>query len=260
MKKTITLIVWITCCMAAYAQTKSKWNIAASINPTFSYSINTSSSNQPVQGSNLTYQQYNDSVRSHESYRFNFGFTAWFNYSLNQKWDLQAGLGYSDIGFQRQQRDIKFKDRLYPGIGNGTLMEFSNNVKNIDYNYHYQYLHIPVLFNHRMGKSHDYKFIFSYSLGATLDVLLKHRMTASLDNFYVDNENHFSFDSTGYGARPIALSLTAGARVDYKIDKKLTLMVQPLIGIYPVSVAPGPINVYPFYFMINTGLIFEVAR
>jgi hypothetical protein len=246
--------------MFLMAQSKTKWSIGASINPTFSTSINTTNSSEKVNGSNLTYKQYNDSVRSKESYRFNFGVTGWFNYALNNKWDLQAGLGYMDVGFQRNQKNIKFNDKLYPGIGNGYLTELSNNEKNIDYNYRYQYLHIPALFNYRVKKSGDYKITYSFTLGAAIDVLLRHKITANLDNFVVDNEKTFHLDSTGYGGRPFAFNIIVGGRVDYKIDKKYIVMVQPVIGFYPISVSSSPISVYPFYFSINMGLVLDLTK
>ncbi len=259
MRRNIFTITFLITCLFTFAQSKSKWTLGASVNPTFCASINTTSSNSIVSGTNQSYTTYNDSISGKETYRFNMICpTLWFNYSLAQKWDIQTGLGYMDIGFQRLQNDIKFEDYLYPGVGSGRLLEKTNVSPGITHDYHYQYLHIPVLFNYHIGRSGDYKFNFSLTGGMALDVLLKHKMTANLD-FAIDGQNKYKMDSTGYDGRILALNIIFGGRIDYKIDKNLTLMIQPVIGFYPISVSSSPISVYPYYFSVNTGLVYDFA-
>jgi len=259
MRRELLCVILLLINSFAFAQSRSKWTLGASINPTFCASINTTSSNSVVSGTNQSYSTYNDSISGKETYRFNIICpTLWFNYSLNMKWDIQTGLGYLDVGFQRLQSDIKFGDYLYPGVGSGRLLEKTNASRNVAYDYRYQYLHIPVLFNYHIGRSGDYKFNFSLTGGMALDVLLKHKMTANLD-FTMDGQNKYNIDSTGYAGRILALNIILGGRIDYKIDKTLTLMVQPIIGFYPISVSSSPISVYPFYFSLNTGLLYDFA-
>lgn len=261
MKKNIVCCFFLFQIVLVFAQSKTKWSLGFSVNPTICNTINTASSNDFVGNTNVTYKEYNDSANGKQSYRFNFGATAWFNYSLNQKWDLQTGIGYAEMGFQRNQTNIQFGEKLYPGVGSGKLEEKTSSVRSIDYNYRFQYLHIPVLFNYRFRKSADYKFTFSYTLGAAFDILLKHKITANLlDDFVINDVKTFSIDSTGYNARVLAFNFILGGRIDYKIDKKISIMIQPVLGFYPISITSTPISVYPIYFSINTGLVFDIAK
>ncbi len=260
MRKNFFALLFLLFSVTAFSQSKSKWSLGFSLSPTFCATVNTTSSSDKVNGTNQAYTAYNDSINGKETYRFNLLCpTFWFNYSLDQKWSLQTGLGYMDVGFQHLQNDIKLNDALYPGIGSGKLLELTNTSRNIKYDYRYQYLHVPVLFNYHVGKSGDYKFNYTLTGGIALDILLKHQMSANLD-FDLDGKNQYNFDSTGYGSRVVALNIILGGRVDYKIDKTLTLMVQPVIGFYPFSVSSGPISVYPYYFSLNTGLVYEFAH
>ncbi len=248
MKNNFITLIFLFLSINTFSQSKSKWSIGASINPTFCNSYNTPSSNSSLKSI------------TQESYRFNIVCPSiWFNLSLGQKWAVQTGLGYSDVGSQNIQSDIKLNDNIYPGIGSGKLLELTNVSRNITYDYRYQYLNVPLLFNYHVGRSGDYKFNFSLTGGVALNVLLKHQMTANLD-FDLDGKNKFNFDSTGYNGRALALNIILGARVDYKIDKTLTLMVQPVLGYYPISVSSSAISVYPYYFSVNTGLVYEFAH
>ena len=238
----------------------SKWSVGFSVNPMICATFNTTTSNAIVPGTNQSFKAYNDSIKGKESYRLNvLSATFWFNYSLNRKWEIQAGIGYMEVGFQRNQTNIKFDDQLYPGIGSGKLEELTSVSRNIDYNYRFQYLHLPLLFNYHIKRSGDFRINYSLTGGLAVDVLLKHKMTANLD-FDLNGQHTFNIDSTGYNGRLFALNIILGGRIDYKIDKKLTLMVQPVFGFYPISVSSVPISVYPFYFTVHTGLVYEFAN
>src|SRR6478609_2257642 len=112
--------VFLLCLLAtlgAAAQSKQKITFSASLNPTITYSINTSSSSKLIsEPPSQTYEQFADSIRSFETYKLSMGATVWMNYNLNAKWSIQAGLGYSEVGFTREQKDLHVTDPLFPGI------------------------------------------------------------------------------------------------------------------------------------------------
>lgn len=245
-------------CLQASAQQKSVYRFAATLGGGFTGSINTTSSNAMVPGTGQTYKQYNDSVGSKESMRLNWGANLWFNYMLSPEWDLQTGLGYMEVGFRRSQDDIKFQDKLYPGMGTGKLIEASNTKKSIDYNYKYHFIQVPVLFNYMVKKAKSYQTTFSLTGGAAVDILVKHHIKANLDQFTVDGEKSFSFDSTGYSGSRVNMHLMIGGRLEQKLDPKTTLLVQPLFGFYPLSVSDSEIAVRPYFFMVNVGLIYSL--
>ncbi len=250
--------------LLALAQSKTKFTIGGSINPLIAFSLNTSSSQDlidvkrrnPDKPAYTTLESYIDSTRSQRTYKGSVGFHVWANYLLNKKWTVQAGLGYVDIGFQRQHKNVQFNDMTYPGMGDGYIMELSGSTKTIDYNYRFQYIQIPVVMNYHLKQSRDYKWMFYLSGGLAANVLVKHQLTANLSQFVVEGEERYNFDSTGYNARPFAVNLLMGAKAEYSYEKNILFFAQPLFSVSPVSITGSKINVYPFYLGVNLGLVY----
>lgn len=241
------------------AQSRDKLTVGGYITPLFTLSFNTSSSNELMpNGRGQTYSGFNDSVSSTETYRFSYGAGLLANYLLNNKWSLQFGIGYMDVGFQRQQKDIQFGDYTHPGIGTGRIIDLSGANRSIDYNYRYQYLQVPVLANYTFKQSSDYRWLFQASGGLAVNVLLKHQLSAVLNQFVEDGESEFDIDSTGYEGNRFALSVFLGAKAEYRYEKKITLFAQPLIGFYPLSVSSTPINVFPLVIGLNMGVVYTI--
>jgi hypothetical protein len=257
MRHTFTLLFLLLSCYTSFAQSRTKWNVGVSLNPLICNSINTekTTANDPV-------YLHNGSINTTKSYRLNMLLPAlWFNYSLDQKWSLQTGLGYQDVGFELNQNNIKYQDSLFAGIPHGIRLDKSNAVADIHYEYRFQYIQIPVLFNYLMGKSGDYRFSYSLTGGIAFNFLVKHQITANLLNgFYIDGNSSYNLSPTGYDARFFAFAMIGGGRIDYKLDKKTTLMVQPILGLYPFSVTSSPVSVYPYYFAVQTGLVYDIAN
>lgn len=191
--------------------------------------------------------------------RFNFGAHAWYTYALGNDWDLQLGLGYVDAGFRRQQKNIQYLDPTYPGIGSGMIIDKTNTRKDINYDYRFHYLQVPVLFNYKVAKSKDFKSNYMLTGGINVDVLLKHRLTARLENFTVDGEKKYQFDSTGMKANVITASLSIGARLEHKLDKSTTLIIHPVFNYYPLSVTNSDIKINPYTLMIHAGVVINIA-
>jgi hypothetical protein len=257
MRPIFTCLLLLIGTSGVLAQNKLPFTYSASLNPSVSLPINISSSKDPVPGKpDQTYSEYADSVRSFETYKLSLGATVWANYVINRKWSVQAGVGYSETGFTRQQRNITFNATLMPGIGSGRLQELSNSQKSIDYTYKYQYVTVPVLFNHYMKRSGNFKWSYYVTMGAALNVLLKHEIKAELDQFVVDGKSTFHLDSTGYEGRRVGVNLFVGGRFDYKVDKNIMVFGQPLLTFYPVSVSKTPIQVYPIGLTFNCGITY----
>ncbi len=258
------LILSLFLCSLLYSQsrTKTKLTYGFSLNPTLTYSINSSTSTNLYSGNKLqTIEEFVDSVSDYETYKLSLGATVWANYMLGQKWTIQVGLGYSEVGFVREQMGIKYKDNLFPGIGtNGRVEDNTNIVKNAYYHFKYQYLTVPVLFNYYAKRSDNFKWAYYLSGGVGMNVLLKHQMKAKLDNFYVDGENVFKLDSTGYEGAPFTVNLFVGGRFEYKIDKQLSAFVQPMLTIFPMSVSKTEVKVHPVGVQLNIGVAYSLNR
>lgn len=247
------------------AQSNNKLSIGASLSPSITGSINTSSSNAIVANTGQTYSQYSDSISTKETFRISYGASVWLLYALSKNIDIQTGLTYLDVGYQRQLNNLKYQDATYPGIGtgfgNGIIIENSNSKKSIDLNYRYQYLQIPVLANFDLKHTRDLKFEFDMNTGIGLNFLLNHEIQAKMvDSYRIEGKNEYNLDSTGYSARKFALNVMVGGTMKYKYEKNVYLFAQPLIGFYPLSVAGGDISSYPYYFSLNLGVIYSFKK
>jgi hypothetical protein len=218
-----------------------------------------SNSNDKLKGSNQTVAQYADSIKSFNAVRHNFSLNVWVHHSMGKKWDIQAGVGYIDMGYRRKQKDVKFGEKTYPGIGSGIIEEKSNSEKNIYYDYRFFYAQIPVWFNYRLYKSKDYKTTYQLTMGATPQFLIDNKITARLKNLTVDGEKKFSLDSTGYDARTINLQVNFGGRIEHKLDKTTTIIIQPMLAYHPFSTSNKPLLVNPFSIMVHLGLVVDVG-
>ncbi len=252
-------VIIFVCATVAFGQTRSKVSFGGSINPTITFPINSSSSNEQVSAtSSQTYKEYADSVKTMDTYKLSVGATVWINYMLNQKWTLQTGIGYSEVGFIRQQKDIQLGDPLFPGVGSGQLQELSSTEKSIDYSYKYQYLTVPVLFNYYAKRSGDFKWVYYFTGGVGFNVLMKHQIKATLNDFVMDGETEFHIDSTGYEGSPFTVNLFLGGRIEYRISKELQVFAQPMITAFPVSVSKTAMKSYPIGLQVNLGLTYSL--
>jgi len=244
--KFLSLLVF--CLIATFklnAQSNSEYSFGVSIAPTASVSI--------ISGKSWT--DYVDSSNSNQIIKTNFQIHAWVNKALGKELDLQVGLGYANIGFQRAQKSLRFKDYTYPGIATGIVEDFSNTEKRLDYKYQFQYLQIPILLNMQVGRSRDFKYRYSFSTGLTLNTLIKHKLVAeTISGYYIDGSEKFVLESTGFNPRQFSLQVQLGMKADFKIDKKTRGFVQPLLVFYPISISSGERKINPFLLMVNLGI------
>lgn len=241
-----------------YSQTQEKILIGGGAHINYSTAINSSSDNNLVPGKSYSYAEYSDSINAYQNGRVTLGVSAQFQYALNKKWSIQTGLTYLDIGFQRKQEGINFKDTTYPGMGTGRVEELSGSTKSITYSYRYQYLQIPILANYIVSQTRDLKYTHRISGGFSTNILLNHDIKAKLDEFVVDGEEVFKFDSTGYEAAGFGLNLLFGYRLDIRGEDKHIYYIQPMLGISPISVSTTPLKSYPIFLQLNVGMLFSV--
>lgn len=202
-----------------------------------------------------TYKQYNDSIQSFQTSRINYSATLWYHHTVNSALTLQTGLGYVDMGWRREQNNLKYGDYTYPAVGDGRIIENSNTTKNINYDYRFHYLQIPVWINYLAFKSKDFKTTYSLTGGLTGNVLLKHSLTARLDGFTIDSKSKFQLDSTGYDARTFNMQFNVGIRVEHKLEKNITAIIQPMYSIHPFSATKEPISASLYGIMLHVGVV-----
>lgn len=240
------------------SQSQEKMQIGGGACLIYSSAINSSTNNDNVPGKTYSYSSYIDSINAYQDGRFTLGVSAKFHYALNKKWSIQTGLAYLNIGFNRMQSGINFKDSTYPGMGTGRVEELSGSAKSITYSYRFQYLQIPLLANYIVKQTRDLKFTHRISAGFSANILLNHDIKAKLDEFVVDGEEVFKFDSTGYSAKEFGFNLLFGYKLDIKGADKQIYFIQPMLGISPISVSIAPLKSFPIFLQLNVGMLFSL--
>ena len=201
-------------------------------------------------------KSYAASVNSEPSWRLAPGLGFWAFYELDKNTEFQGGLCYMDAGFQRHQAKLQLGMSTYPGVGSGKIMDnsVSGNERSIDYNYKFHYIQIPVMVNYRFKFARNYKLSYSISAGIAIDLLAKHEMVANLTPaFYIDGKDKFHLDSTGLDARVFNCNIFLGGRIDYQMDKKNSLFIQPLFSFFPLS-ATANMDTYLYTVSFNVGI------
>jgi hypothetical protein len=249
----LLILPFIVC---AQSQEKMQFGVGAHL--IYSSAINSSTDNVNVPGKPYSYSSYSDSINAYQDGRFTLGLSAQLHYALNKKWSIQTGLTYLDIGFDRKQSSINFKDSTYPGMGTGRIEELSGSTKSITYSYRFQYLQIPLLVNYIVSQTRDLKFTHRISAGFSVNILLNHDIKAKLDEFVVDGEDVFKFDSTGYSAKGFGFNLLFGYKLDLKGADKQIYYIQPVLGISPISVTTAPLKSNPIFLQLNMGMLFSL--
>ncbi len=259
MRAAILTLLSFSLPIVSFAQSKENASYSLTVGAGFTNaSIHSSSNDIAFAKQQVSFKTYADSIQNKITWRANFSAHLWYNMPVSNKLTLQLGLGYTDLGFRREQNDIKLADETYPGIGEGKLLEFSNNKKDIYYDYRFHYIQVPVWLNYNVFQSKDFKTNVQLTGGLSVNILAKHHLTAKLQNFSVDEEEKFQIDSTGYDARTLSLNLNAGMRIVHKLDKKTTLVFQPMFGYQPISSTNEPLSVNAYQFMLHAGIILDL--
>ncbi len=208
---------------------------------------------------NDNFNRYKDSVHSDIATRFLEGFHLWINYSIKKELDFQIGIGYQNQGFARKQNNLKFDNLTYPGLGAGKIEDHTNSTKGITYNYIFQYVQIPALFNFYLQRSGDFKWTYNFTAGIATNILVNHQIRADLTNFTINSIKTFKLDSTGFDARRVSVTLIAGAKFEYKVDKTKSYFIQPIICFDPISVSSN-IQANLWYLAINLGVLYPISK
>ena len=235
-----------------FAQSKSSMSFGFGVNG----GIGMAAHNSDVYKNYETFLDTNSSTAS--ALHFNKGVHAWLTYSLGKKADFQIGFGYQQTRFSRKQTNLAFNNYTYPEIATGRIEDLSNTQKEITYNYRFHYLQIPLMINTYLGRSGDFKWVYQFSAGITPQVLLKHQLVANCNpGFSIEGEDQFKLDSSGFDAKRIAVSMQIGLNIEYRESKNKVYFLQPIIGVYPISVSSSSNAAYPFFMGINLGMLFS---
>lgn len=206
---------------------------------------------------NNSYKNFMDTMQSKTNGVLVKGIHVNYLYSLSRKTDIMVGLGYNEAAFGRKQTGLNFDNYTYPGMGTGQIEDLSNIEKGIQYTYRYSYLQVPVQIVFNVARSRDFKWTYSIVPGGAAQILLNHQLVANLDGFSIEGEDRFTFDSTGFEARRIAFNLQLGYRLAHKEENGEAYYIQPMIGIYPLSVSDANNKAFPWFACVQAGWYFN---
>ena len=233
-------------CIEIKAQSKQDFEMGFSLAP----AIN---SNQ-VSGND--WEAYLKSAKSEMQNHYTIQAHAWVKKSIGKKSDVQLGLGYADLAFERLQSDLKYADPTYKGIGTGVIPDKSSADKRITYTYHFRNLQVPVIWNALIGHTKDYRYKFYSSAGLIFNVLMSHALEAeTAQGYLIDSQSKFQLDSSGFTPNRLSLNLQIGLKCVYKLDKEKSIFIQPLLAYFPFSITSENTTVNPLLFQVNAGIM-----
>ncbi len=169
-----------------------------------------------------------------------FGYTGSISaaYNFNNKWGLEFGLGYSNKGFRTKKTVLTFAD-----MDGDINPEYYGKIW-----YDYHYLDLPFKVNYTFGRQ---KIQFISSLGLSTNILL---FQSNRSVFVLPGETLKGNSEGTSQYSKINLSPTASFGVQYGMNEKWNLRIEPTIRYGVLKIIDAPIIGYLFSGGINFGL------
>lgn len=223
MKNLYALLVAVCVCIAANAQTKYTYKyVAVSFQP--QYTLHTFSAKNSLERDSLKGIQQNRT-----------GFTIFLQYQkqMGQNLMLQTGIQYTNTGFVRVAKNLKFTSSIHPDVPLIDQTIQTTPEPTAEMNYVFDYIDIPVLFNRKIyftsKPSKHWEFYGTY--GASLNFLIQDRVAARLKGFTMDNKRAFNIKNTYLKSNFFNVTAILGLRANYNYSNKLGFLTQPLLSV-----------------------------
>lgn len=171
---------------------------------------------------------------------FKLGYTGGLNvcYNFNKNIGLEAGIQYSNRGYQSNFLDI---------INGQSEPHMPNKMKFI---YNYYYLDIPLKINYSVGKK---KVRFFASLGFSTNIL----MTANESDLFIYSDHALKKTFTSnYDYSKLNLTPIGSVGIDYKINNRMNLRVEPTFRYGVFKIIDTPITGYLYSGGLNVSYFF----
>ena len=172
---------------------------------------------------------------------YKIGYTAGLNicYTISKNLGIEAGIQYSNKGFALSASNFTYAEMIDPRYGityptNGTIGP--KKVKFID-NYHY--IDVPIRAIYCFGEK---RISFVASIGVTTNILINATQTNVLE--YENGDIKRDNVDRPYDFNPINLTPTVSVGMDYKINKKINLRVEPTFRYGLLRIIEAPITTY----------------
>lgn len=169
-----------------------------------------------------------------------FGYSTGLNvcFNINRFLGIETGLQYSNKGYQTEKIDLIF------GQPDPSLPE---HLKYID---DFHYVDIPLKVNFTAGKK---KVRFFSSVGITTNIFIKGTTTSVI---YYSDRTERDKDPTSYDFEKVNLSPTVSAGIDYKINDRMNLRVEPTFRYGVLKIIDAPVTGYLYNGGLNVSYYF----
>ena len=165
-------------------------------------------------------------------------------YYFNDRLGIEAGMQFSDKGYNRKWYDLSFGSQLDPRFGfNGDTTNMAAKMK---LNYHNYYLDIPLSAMYVLGKG---KLKYEVRLGFAINLFIRESVTSVIE--YTLGERERNTDVTAYPYEAFNISPFTGFGVIYKFNDNLSLSALPVFRYGALRIIKGePLTAY----LWNAGL------
>lgn len=156
---------------------------------------------------------------------FKVGYTGGLNLCFNIKrfLGLEVGVNYSNKGYQTQPINLI------------SWQSTGNDPTQVVFIYNIHYMDIPAKINFTIGKR---KLRFIANAGIAANIFMNETQTRVFE--YIDGRRDKQTNPTTTNYKRISISPIVGLGIDYKINNRMKLRIEPMIkyGIIPIIDAP----------------------
>ncbi len=174
------------------------------------------------------------------------GYTTGLNiaYNFSEHLSIASGVQFSNKGYKTSLTALTLGEMIDPIYGFvNTTTEQNPNFS--DFIYKYYFIDIPLKVNYIIGKR---KIRFISAAGITLNIFIKEEV---LGNVFFDNgNNQQSASASVYSYRKINLSPFVSLGVDWKLNERSTLRMEPTFRYGILKIIDTPVSGY----LWNAGL------
>ena len=170
--------------------------------------------------------------------------------NLNERIDMESAVLFSEKGEKINSMVLYLGENSDPRL-DGLYDTFQLSAVGFDYKYHY--VEVPVKINYTFID--DVLKIF-VSIGFSTGFFLNHKVTA-YQYFSADRVDKTTSKNTYYDFNPLNFSVLLGMGLYYKINKVLSLKIEPVYKMAINSMFDSPIKSYPYSYGLGMGLYYS---
>jgi len=237
--KNLAIFILTVFVFSAYGQGNStsgfkKIQVGINISPDLCFRI---LKNNDGSSSSENIVHFRDSIET-----IKMGYTTGLNvcFNLNKTIGLETGIQYSDKGYQTIVTEFV------------SIQPDPNIPEKVRFIYHFHYIDIPLKANFTLGNK---KVRFLTSIGIVSNIFIKETQTEIL---YFTDRKEKEKDPTGYEYNKINLSAAISAGIDYKINSRMNLRIEPIFRYGILKINDTPVTGYLWNAGLNIGYYFGI--